>query len=353
MDSQERRYRSLIRRYNAMRALALMGWFLFLLMLAWYLFARPGKQVVSIDIAGRSVAFVKDEGAAQRADTLVKQNLGQGLAGKVHLQPDDVKWTPTVLPPGEQVSSPEEAAKLIEPHVTAQVDAVAIQVGGRDVAYMDTMQNAQAVKGQLISQFVDPETVQGAPEIEPPLLLNPTMADPKQVETDIAAVVKKLIGSREESTTYVVKLRDNPSKIAAAHGISLAQLEAANPDLAQDRKDPNFVLVVGRKLKIPQKNAGLRVKWTQVVEKERDVPFTRIPVQTTALPRGEERTILEGQMGREKVRIERKMENNREVGRTETVLQVIKDRVNERYEVGVEPGGAVRNRGAAGAGGTR
>ena len=46
MDAQERRYRSLVRRYNAMRALAMMGWFLFLLVLAWYLLSRPARQVV-------------------------------------------------------------------------------------------------------------------------------------------------------------------------------------------------------------------------------------------------------------------------------------------------------------------
>jgi len=71
-------------------------------------------------------------------------------------------------------------------------------------------------------------------------------ANTQQPRSTATATATKTAGGKRKRKVYVVKPGDTPSGIAEKTGVSLEQLEKANPDL-----DPQL-LAPGQRIRIPQ-----------------------------------------------------------------------------------------------------
>lgn len=301
MDATERKMKRLVRRYNAMRALALLGWFLFVLMLAWHKFTWPRRQAVAIEVNGQPVVWLKDENAAQRARDELLNKGRRGLPGEAMLRPENITLAPDVLPEGQELASIQEAVTALEEAgVTVLVQGWAFKVGGKAVAVMDTEENAQGIKEGLKKRYAGEEDIVGEVEFDPPVTIAPTTTPPDKIETDIAGAVGKVTTAREGFITYTIKSGDTPDGIAREFGLSRSQLTEHN-DWLKEKLAKGEYIFPGEKLRIPQETAGLTVIWKKQVTEQRKIPYKTIPLKRPDMPPGEKRILQSGQDGLKEV----------------------------------------------------
>jgi len=332
MDANDRKMRRLVRRYNAMRALALLGWFLFLLMFAWHSFTWPRRQAVAIEVNGQPVVWLRDEGAANSARELLLSKQRGNLPGKALLRPENIKQVPGTLPEGQELASVEQAAQALQrAGVTVVVEAWAFQVGGKTVAIMATKENAEGIREGLKQHYVKGETV-GEVAFEPKVEVSATTAPPDQIETDIAAAVQKVTTAHEGFVTYVVKSGDAPNSIAARFGLTLPKLTESNPSLKQ-RLSEGKPIFPGDKLRIPQQTKGLTVIWQKRVTEERETRYGTIRMMSPNVAPGEKRIVQPGKKGRMKVTALQTWHNDKMVGEKIQTKQVIEEPVAEKVTV--------------------
>lgn len=332
MEASERKMRRLVRRYNAMRALALLGWFLFLVMLVWQQFTPGRSQAVAIEVNGQPVVWLKNERAAARALDLVLNRQRGSLPGEAMLRPDDITQAQGVLPEGEELASVEEAAQALEEAgVTVVVQGWAFRVGDNTVAVMDSQENAESIKEGLIKEYVEGDLV-GEVEFEPPVSIDQTMVSPDQIETDIAAAMGKVTKAHEGFITYTIKSGDDPSGIAQKHGISLTKLTERNPWLQQRLRDNKYIFP-GEKLEVPQETQGLTVIWQKRVTEERETPFPEVQIKSPEVPPGQKQILTPGKKGLKKVTALQTFRNKKMVDEKIETEDPIRNPVTQKVKV--------------------
>ncbi len=299
------------------------------------------KFARAIKIDNAVVCLVRDQSAAERVhEELLKQGKGE-LPGEASLEE---QWSDEPWPVDDQeVLNVPEAVKLLQDHgVTVLVSAWNIEVNGVQTVNLPSETFAQDVLTKVKLQYVPENEKLIESTFLEDIKIVETQAPVASVLTEIAAAVEALGKTKSEAKTYTVKAGEYAEKIAADHGMELADFYQLNPETKGSTIHP------GDKVKIVPAMAGITVKTVTEVTETVDVEPEVEKLHSVHVPRGETRVASPGVPGKKLV-VKHRTYNNDTVVLEETISsEVIEDASPKKVIVGTADDAAAS--GASGGG---
>jgi Peptidase family M23./LysM domain./G5 domain. len=230
----------------------------------------------------------------------------------------------------------EEVLKEVNENYEVKVEAVALKVNGDVVTYLENQDNVAEVIRKLKLKYVPEETLnllesgQGTPELKEngtrildvSLTENVTIAleevDPGNVLSVDQAVELLQKGTLEEKK-YTVKEGDVLGSIAQAHGLTLKQLLALNPQVNEET-----ILHIGDQLNVTAYEPYINVVVEKEVKETQPIAYSTKVVEDGNMYKGDTKVVQEGKNGEKSVTYKIKQVNGYEVARetlNETVLK--------------------------------
>lgn len=263
-----------------------------------YASQSQAMDAVQVAVDGRVIGLASDAASVDAALRALAQ-----AAERQHGLPVQIANPPDVI----AVRVPREQPLLdvaglvaaLRPVVRFASDAVAIRVNGRDVVYLPSRDDAQAVLDAIRERFrprpADGQSVKSVKVQEISFVervdLVPVRVAPARVGT-VDEAVRRLLWGGQQVRTYRVRPGESLWTIARRTGLPVRTLLAANPRLDPER------LQQGQVIRLVAPQPYLRVRTVEERVLNDPIPFTTRTVYDASLPAGQQRVRQEGVPGR-------------------------------------------------------
>ncbi|TDA68539.1 MAG: M23 family metallopeptidase [Clostridia bacterium] len=260
----------------------------------------PPAYVVMVD--GQRLGIVADPETVNQLLAQASQKIGDAGWEKAKAA-KEVKFVPTRARAGE-LTPAERLQQALGEKLDWQVQSYSLVVNGKTVGIFQDEATATGLLAVVKDHYLQGKQgqVQAVAFVEKakvvPQLVSPWQAsDPEETKA-------LLLYGRSRKETYVVAEGDSLWSIARANGLTVEELQTANPQLeAADR------LVIGQEISLVKLDPLLHVKITREVEKAEAIPYPTQVKDDSSLYRGQEKVRQQGVDG-EKILRYRLVENN-------------------------------------------
>lgn len=296
----------------------LAGLFVLIFSIGFFIFSqRPNAYAVLLD--GKQVAVVETKGVAEEAlrALLAEKTEYVNVAYREELAYQDIKVKTTEL------TSPAELQKILSSRLTLTAQATAINVEGKDIAYVAS----EAVANDILQRVKDTYTPKASDSIiVQEIKIEEKVTFRNQVlpvqEIDAAdKVISLLVNGVEEMHNYVVQEGDNLWDIARANGMSVEELMQANPELKSDK------LSLEQNLKLVKAEPLLHVVTTLAYKTTEKIPFDTKVERDSSMLRGQQKVKTPGVDGLKEVQYTIVKKNGVEVTKEKLAEKVVQQPV--------------------------
>ncbi|MGB9919818.1 MAG: peptidoglycan DD-metalloendopeptidase family protein [Moorellales bacterium] len=257
-----------------------------LVLVAVVLATRP--NAVAVELEGQVLGAAKSEAVVQ---TVVAE-LEAELAAQGWVQPQNHR--PLGIRPVRvaraAILTPDQLRERLRQVLAFNVRAAGITVNGKVVAWVKDQATAEAVLARVKEAYLAGSGKVLEAKTEETVGIQEAQVKTSQVVSPEAAVHLLREGTLQ-STRYTVAPGDSLWSIARAHGTTVEELRAANPQLQGDR------LQIGDELRLVRSEAPVHYLVTREIQVEEAIPY---PVEIRSdgtLYRGQEKVKQEGQPG--------------------------------------------------------
>ncbi len=239
----------------------------------------------------------------------------------------------------------DETLLKLDQELDVVVEATELIIDGKAVAHFKSKEDAEAALKAYKLQYVSESALndlEASKTADQPLetlkegqsrLLDVAFSkkvslEAKKISPDKVISIDQGInllkkGTLEEST-YIVQAQDVLSEIASKHQLSLEQLLELNPGLEEDS-----LIKPGDELNVTVLKPFVKVNVKQEMLKKESIPFETEVKEDSSLPKGEEKTLQEGQVGERLVNYVIQLENGSEIKREDVKEEIINEPVKE------------------------
>ncbi len=241
-----------------------------------------------------------------------------GILGEDYDYQADVTITPVYTETADGFSDTQEieAALFDEVEPEAYTGAWVLAVDGQELGYAAASEELDQVLSDAARPYLT-ESTEDYEFVEPVSIYPVTV--PVTTEFDVDAIREALAAPQKEDVHYEVQQGDTFSAIARAHGMTVADLSALNPDV-----DINKIWV-GDELLIQQEVPFLSVITHASEQKEKTVKSPVEYVETNDLYKGETKVKAQGEDGKTLVTYRVTYLNGVEQERAEVSSEVVKE----------------------------
>ncbi len=146
---------------------------------------------------------------------------------------------------------------------------------------------------------------------------------------DASFLQQKLKTNKKDAKYYTAQENDTLSKVAEKFGITVSSLMELNPSIEE-------ALEAGQSILVQKEEKYIQVQTTKTEQREEEIPFETIRINSDTLYVGDNRTVVKGQKGLEKVTelvtyVGGEVVSAKEVSRT-----IVKESVSEKIHVGTK-----------------
>lgn len=229
----------------------------------------------AVEIRGRTLGVVEDEVQAREVLALLAADVGSRL-GKTVEPAEELLIKP--LSPGgeEEPASPEELKDRLREAVTWLAEGHVISVNGKEVVALSDRAAAEGVIDDIIRTYRGGDSGQGERVIQEVRVLEKVEIKQKKVPAELFRTPQEarqiLMRGTDKMVVHTVQRGESLWSIARANRMSTAELQRANPDLA----DPDR-LQVGQSISLVVADPYLNVTTTEKVTTRQNIPY---PVKT-------------------------------------------------------------------------
>lgn len=279
-----------------------------------------------VEAGGTPVGVVKKRAVAEEAvEELLKAR--EALLGQPVRPEGEVSYRRVRVFQNRFLTA-EELRTRLEDCLHLYTEAAVVCVNGKEQFYFKDTRTAQAFLHSVRQMYVVKQDQPASFGEEIQVVVCKVPADRlTSVEDALAAVCRGI----EEKWRYTVKEGDNLWNIAAAQGLSVEDVIAANPGINPDR------LSIGQVIRLRREKPLLTVIQQYEVAKIEPIPFPREIQYDRQMHRGQVKIVKQGRPGKKeityRVTVENGVEVNREVVATRELSPPVKqvERRGSRY----------------------
>lgn len=224
-----------------------------------------------------------------------------------------------------KITEDDILAKAIVDVIDINVDAYSININGTKVGYVKSTEEGQKVVDLIMEPYI--EKVE---QRENSQLKDVKLKQDIQFEYEVTSIGNVLnqedamgliLHGSEQLKEYKVKQGDTLWQIARKNGVSLSDLEIANPDLEGDIIQPGDIIKIGKQEKL------LTVITQEEMQYSMEIPFETETRTDNKLERGRTRIVQQGKAGQRDIVALVTREDGQEVGRDILEEKVVKEPV--------------------------
>ena len=198
-----------------------------------------------------------------------------------------------------QVTNESILTKTIEEAIDVKVDAYAVSMSRTKVFYVNYLQDAewifQEIKAPYIKRIEEKEGTQLVDVgIKEEITYDEELISQNQIITREQGLEIVLNGT-EGFKEYEVKQGDSLWDIAHRNGVSVSDLQRANPDIEDEIIQPGDIIKIGQQEKL------LTILTKEQAEYTKEIPFETEVKEDKNLEKGKTKVIQEGEKGEKKI----------------------------------------------------
>ncbi|NEY73124.1 M23 family metallopeptidase [Bacillus mesophilus] len=245
----------------------------------------------------------------------------------------------------------QQVLQLLSEQLKIEANAFSVVVNDEPVAFLDSMESAEAVIKNLKLKYVSdevlaeleardpnatlPELAEGQSRIldvtfNEKVTISEQKVSPEEILSVGDAVTYLLMGALEEKK-YQVQEGDVLGSIASAHNLSLDELLALNEGFEE-----NSVIKVGQEINVTALKPFLNVLIQEEVYKRESIPFGKKITENKEMPKGENKVTQKGKNGEKLVNYIVSKQNGRVVEQKTTREKVVMEPVTELVDKGTK-----------------
>ena len=260
---------------------------------------------------GNLLGVVKDPRTVEEVVDLVGDRLGEVYDAEITLKKNNFTFT-EIRDKDAKIDSSEDVLTALTYMKDLDATAYALCVNGEQKAVLESKEAAESILEAIKTEYT--------PQIEGVQYLTIGFAEDVSITEvsvrlknvdDTETVMEQMLTSGVEQIIYTVQSGDTFSGIASKHEMTMAELEALNPEV-----NPNK-LYIGDELIMNQMVPQITVQTTEIAVYNEDIPFDVTYEETGSMYQGETRVKAAGVPGQREVTAEIVRNNGMEVGRTE------------------------------------
>lgn len=224
-----------------------------------------------------------------------------------------------------ELTSDEKLTKAIVDTIDININSYSITIDGTKICNVGSMEDVQQVMDHIKSPYVEKVEEEENSELEDisfkqdidvqdEIVPVENVIDPEDA-TDI------ILQGNQELNEYQAKEGDSLWLIAQQNGVSVSDLELANPDLDDDIIRPGDTIMIGQQTRL------LNVVTKEKVEYSEEIDFDKEVKEDNTLLKGETKTIQEGEKGQKDIVALVTKEDGQEISRDILEETVVKEPV--------------------------
>ena len=230
----------------------------------------------------------------------------------------------------EEITPQRELVRRLKAQLGIQVRATALKVDGRPLVILPGPEEAEALLDQLTEPYLDPLVqyleIGFAEKVE--LVDRP--ADVSEIWLREEALQFLQTGTNEVKI-HEVQPGESTWVIAERNGMSVEEIEAANPGLVSER------LSIGQELNLIVPKPYLTVRTKEYAELAEPIPFDTEEVPSDNMYQGDRRITVQGEDGFHKIKAHIVRDNGRESDRDILEEDRLEEPVTRVVAVGTKP----------------
>ena len=280
---------------------------------------------VSVEYNGQKLGVISKESEYDEAEMALQQKITYVEGNeKVVITP---KLSVQVVKDSKEIVKPNQLADKMIVNADAELTkAYGLYIDGNFMGavvdrtpIMNTLSNILA---NYQSSDVKSINFQKNVEYKDGLYLKASIVDPSKI-------ISTLTSDSQVEAYYTIQASDTPIKIAAKNGISMNELVALNPNIENDCK-------LGEQVLLNRSEPFMPVQVVKDVQYTDKLDYKTEKTETASLYKGNEKVVTKGQEGEASVTAEVTYMNGYEVGRTIVNTVVTKQPVTEKISVGTK-----------------
>lgn len=280
---------------------------------------------------GRTLGIVKDQEDVYRIVDLVSEKLSKEHGAEIVIDKEEDISFKRVFAIGKDIDDMELVLTRMTYMQDMVADGVGIYIDGKRVAIVDNEDTAQYILDSVLAAF----TVQNENTKYEEIGFAEEVTT-ETVKTKLGRlenpgdVIRKILTGAEEIKTHFVQPGETFSEIAKTYGISMADLQAANPLVTPAK------LSIGQEIVLTQAVPMLTVQTVEISTLIEYTPYNVIYEENAAIYQGETSTKVKGVPGEREVVAKIVKNNGVEIARLELQSKTLKDPVTEVIIIGTK-----------------
>ena len=285
--------------------------------------ANGPSSLYTMYINDREIGIVRFPARALAIYDRIEKGLREKFDEEVYIDFD--VYFKEIAAGSRQVTNENILTKTIEDAIDVKVDAYAVSIDGTKVFYVNYLQDAewifQEIKAPYIKRIEEKEGTQLEDVgIKEEITYDEELISQNQIITREQGLEIVLNGT-EGFKEYEVKQGDSLWDIAHRNGVSVSDLQRANPDIEDEIIQPGDIIKIGQQEKL------LTILTKEQAEYTKEIPFETEVKEDKNLEKGKTKVIQEGEKGEKKITALVIREDGQEISREIISEEVVKEPV--------------------------
>jgi murein DD-endopeptidase MepM/ murein hydrolase activator NlpD len=273
---------------------------------AYYKSYDDSLTAYAVMLDGENIGIVRKAGDFEEAVLTLKKEINNRFGMEAYI-PDKQEWL-EVKANDDELNTKFELVTALKNQLEMKVLATALVVDGKELLVMADQREVNKLLNEIKSKYVSSEIDYVHIDFAEKVELRDVAADLPDIWKMDDAIQYLRTGTDEEKV-HEVKPGETAWVIAERNGMTVADIEAANPGLNSSR------LSIGDELNLIVPTPHLTVVTKEYAELEEAIPFDTEEVESDSMYKGDRRITVQGEEGWREVKVNIVRENGRRVER--------------------------------------
>lgn len=288
------------------------------------------KPVYVVKIDEEVIGFVEEKSIAEKALQEIEKNL-EGALKKEVIFPQEIMVEKAYNSNIDKVDTIDEIREKMKEHLDISIEAYALNVEGKDLAYLNSKKEANDILNILKENYHSKDQKNKLKEIgfveDVKIQQRWVLIEKIQKKEEI---VKYILQGKNKIYTYTLKEGDTIWDIMKEYGLALEEIEKSNPNIDLEK------VKTGQKISLILSQPCINVKEVVIVSHQENIPFEIQYKTSNTLYKGDTKVVKEGIEGKKRIYTEVEKINGIEQQRKVMKEEILKEPVMKIVERGIK-----------------
>lgn len=244
------------------------------------------NMVYAVKVNNKIVGYVKVTSDYEKVLESIKKSDGENPLKALSIE----KMQDT----GEKFMTGDEIEKIAREELNLKMPGVIIYADGSEIARVESLEAANKVLDEVQKYYLNKLNYKDyqilSTNIKEKITTEQTLMEPEKI-VDVDETVEKIVNGKGVEKTYTIKNGDTIWDIAFENGMTVEEIQAANPNINLDK------ISIDQKIKLAVSEPYINVEIVANVKAVEEIPYTVKNVNDSKMYQGTSKVTVKGKTG--------------------------------------------------------